>query len=363
MRTTFATQGKIAGTALMIVCCLAAAAFAQDSQASGPKPMYKVLNPRTGTEVIQPPVSVPTWKGSYSYQGAKYTETFVGTPPTASTSTTVPVYLIPVSIVITTTGGTKTYSPTHVLSNGNTVTQSTVLSPMFDATTTYTQGGVNVGTTQYIDAYQRANLWAFVKAHTGYHLLLGAPTITAVQTLSPPKADGALGNAFGVNPAGLVNINWFDPQAFALISKLGIPANALPIFLTYDVYLTNGSPTLFNCCIGGYHTYDGVQAYMQANYVDVVGAFSQDVSALSHEVGEWADDPLTTNNSPCGILENGDPLENNPNYGGFPYTVNGFTYNLQDLATLPYFGAPPTVTVNKWFTFQGEALAVCQNGP
>jgi hypothetical protein len=202
-----------------------------------------------------------------------------------------------------------------------------------------------------------------VKAHTGYHLLLGAPTITAVQTLSPPKADGALGNAFGVNPAGLVNINWFDPQAFALISKLGIPANALPIFLTYDVYLTNGSPTLFNCCIGGYHTYDGVQAYMQANYVDVVGAFSQDVSALSHEVGEWADDPLTTNNSPCGILENGDPLENNPNYGGFPYTVNGFTYNLQDLATLPYFGAPPTVTVNKWFTFQGEALAVCQNGP
>jgi hypothetical protein len=39
-------------------------------------------------------------------------------------------------------------------------------------------------------------------------------------------------------------------------------------------------------------------------------------------------------------LENGDPLENNSNFGAFPYTLNGFTYNLQDLVTLPYFGAP-----------------------
>jgi hypothetical protein len=66
--------------------------------------------------------------------------------------------------------------------------------------------------------------------------------------------------------------------------------------------------------------------------------------ALSHEVGEWADDPLVVNingnNTPCGILEVGGPLENNPNFGGFPYTANGFTYNLQDLVTLPYFGAP-----------------------
>jgi hypothetical protein len=61
-------------------------------------------------------------------------------------------------------------------------------------------------------------------------------------------------------------------------------------------------------------------------------------------------------------LEVGDPLENNPNFGGFPYTSGGFTYNLQDLVTLPYFGAPPSTSVNNFFTFQGESLTMCQNG-
>ena len=67
-------------------------------------------------------------------------------------------------IVITNHNGTKTtYDPSHVLSNGNTVTTNTVTSPVFDSTTTYVQGGVNVGTTQYIDAYQRANFWGTVQ--------------------------------------------------------------------------------------------------------------------------------------------------------------------------------------------------------
>ena len=65
----------------------------------------------------------------------------------------------------------------------------------------------------------------------------------------------------------------------------------------------------------------------------------------------------------AGILENGDPLENNSNFGGFPYKgTNGFTYNLQDLVTLPYFGAPPSTSVHGEFTFHGEALTVCENG-
>ena len=97
-----------------------------------------------------------------------------------------------------------------------------------------------------------------------------------------------------------------------------------------------------------------------------MGAFAQDVSALSHEVGEWVDDPLVNNNgnpTPCnGSLEVGDALENNANFGAFPYTLNGFTYNLQDLVTLPYFGAPANTSVNGEFTFHGESLNVCANG-
>jgi hypothetical protein len=42
--------------------------------------------------------------------------------------------------------------------------------------------------------------------------------------------------------------------------------------------------------------------------------------------------------------------------------LGGFTYDLQDLVTLPYFGAPATTSVKGFFTFQGEKLTVCQNG-
>jgi hypothetical protein len=222
---------------------------------------------------------------------------------------------------------------------------------------------VNVGTTQYIDAYQRANFWGQVKSNPKYHLRLAGPTVMAEQTLTPPANESSTGKAFGFT-AGIVNINWFDAQAQSMLKTLKIPANSLPIFLTYDVYLSNNSG-LSGCCIGGYHSYTGTQAYSMSTYVDVVGAFSQNVSALSHEIGEWADDPLTNNTnvpSACGILEVGDPLENNANYGAYPYSLGGFTYDLQDLVTLPYFGAPPSTSVNNWFTFQGETLSVCQNG-
>jgi hypothetical protein len=79
------------------------------------------------------------------------------------------------------------------------------------------------------------------------------------------------------------------------ITTLGITPDTFPIFLTYDVYLT----VHHSCCIGGYHSATGStnapQSYAHFTYVDLVGAFSQDVSALSHEVGEWADDPLVVN--------------------------------------------------------------------
>ena len=159
-----------------------------------------------------------------------------------------------------------------------------------------------------------------------------SPTLT----LSPSRTFGKTGSVFGFT-AALVDINWFDSQVPNLISKL--QPNAFPIFLTYDTYLTQGG----SCCIGGYHSSEGStsnpQSYAEAAYVDHPGVFSQNVSALSHEVGEWADDPLTVNfngnNTPCGILEVGDPEEAFSNYGGFPYVLHGFTYNLQDLVTLP----------------------------
>jgi hypothetical protein len=222
-----------------------------------------------------------------------------------------------------------------------------------------------VGATQFIDAFQRANFWGTVSSHPNSHLLL-SPTVLAEQTLSPSRTYGKTGSPFGFT-AALVDINWFDSQLPTLISKFGIQPSQFPIFLLYDTYLTEGG----SCCIGGYHSSEGSisnpQAYAEATYVDHVGAFSQDVSALSHEIGEWVDDPLTVNfngnNTPCGILEVGDPEEGDANFGAFPYVLHNFTYNLQDLVFLPYFGAPPSTSVHGWFSFQDNtSLSVCSNG-
>lgn len=358
----------------LIVPCIAALALfvtasasaQDDEQYTPPIPHYVVMPAHLRTDVATPAASLQTWNGSFSYGGTNYTYNMVGSAPSSNAAVSITAYIIPVKIVITNRNGTKsTYDPSHVLSNGNSVTTNTVKSPIFDSTTTYVQGGVNVGTTQYIDAYQRANFWGTVQSNSNSHLLLGGPTVLAEQTLSPSRTYGKTGSVFGFT-AGLVDINWFDAQLPSLISKLGIQPNTLPIFLTYDVYLTQSG----QCCIGGYHSSEGSasnpQAYAQATYVDHVGVFAQDVSALSHEVGEWADDPLVVNingnNTPCGILEVGDPLEGNANYGAYPYPLHGFTYNLQDLVTLPYFGAPTSTSVNGWLSFQGESLGVCSNG-
>ena len=59
------------------------------------------------------------------------------------------------------------------------------------------------------------------------------------------------------------------------------------------------------------------------------------------------------------ILEVGDPLEGLGNYGAFPYKLNGFTYNLQSLVYIGYFGAPTKDSANKWLAFQNDETHVC----
>jgi hypothetical protein len=379
MKIRWLHRFQIIAVSLLAGCSLAGVVFAQDSRSEmplsklPPRGMFVVRQPQLQPRLRyrqrqkQLQASLQTWNGSFSYNGTNYPYNMVGTAPSSDNSTTVTAYIVPVKIVVTRRRTKYTFDPSHVLSNGKTVTNNTVASPIFDSTTTYDQGGVDVGTTQYIDAFQRANFWGTVQTDKSYHLLLGGPTVLAEQTLNVPSFYGSVGSPFG-HTAGLVDINYFDAQLQSIIRKFSqIQPNTFPIFLTYDVYLTESG----QCCIGGYHSSEGSlsnpQAYAQFSYVDHPGDFAQDVSALSHEAGEWADDPLVVNvngnNTPCGILEVGDPLEGLANYGAFPYVLNGFTYNLQDLVTLPYFGAPTNTSVNDWLSFQGNSsLSVCSNG-
>jgi hypothetical protein len=353
--------------ALTVVACTGTA-FAQENDTMPAKAMYGHIAPHLRTDIKAPATPLTTWNGSFKYQNVIYNYNMVGTAPGTGTSTTVPVFVIPVKMVYT--KGTKTlaFDPlTKKLSNGQTVLNNVLASPIFNAGIDFVQGGTDLGNTQYIDAFQRGNFWGRVATHTGYHLLLGTPTVLPELTLNVPTSAGTVGTEFGIR-VGLADINYFDAQLNSYISgHAQIVPNSLPIFVTYETYLTSGG-----CCIGGYHSATGSiaapQAYSHFTYINHPGIFSQDVSALSHEVGEWADDPLVVNvnGNPvqCGILEVGDPEEGFSNYGGFPYTLNGFTYNLQDLTFLPYFGAPTGTSVNHSLTFQGNpfGLTVCSNG-
>ena len=360
-RSLYVRMSVFAVVTMLVCASLATVKFAQDGRDRPAKPMFVTLPPRYLGNLLAPKTgTIPNWTGSLGSGLTSFT--MVGTDPsTTNQTTTVTAYLIPIKILVT-PAASGVFNPQHVLPNGRTVVQNTAVSPIFSSGIDFVQGGTDLGNTQYIDAFQRGNFWSFVSTNTNYHVLLSL-TVLPEQTIVVPSSSGKIGNEFGVRVA-LVDINFFDAKLQSIISSNStITPNSFPIALTYDTYLTAGG----GCCIGGYHSAFGSasapQTYSHFTYIDKVGAFSQDVSALFHEVGEWMDDPFINNPGCGGLLEVGDPLEGEANFGGFPYTLNGFTYNLQDLVFLQYFGQTPSTSVNGWFSFQNASLSVCSNGP
>jgi hypothetical protein len=358
--------------ALFALACgsLAGSAYSQDQQIrprqEGPKPMFVTLPARHLENMQPPPTSTVTnWSGSFKSGTQTFHFKMVGTSPlNTNTSTSVTAYIIPIKIVC----NGVTEDPQTIQGNGQTAVQVTTSSPIYNAGVDFKQGGTDVGNTQYIDAFQRGNFWKGVTTHTSYHVLLATPVVLAEQTLSVPSNQCSIGNPFGFGNIPIVSINYFDAQLQSIISGMSvITPNSFPVAMTYNTYLSNNSG-LSGCCIGGYHSAFGsvsaLQTYAHFTYIPFSGQFSQDVSALSHETGEWVDDPFISNAAPntgnCGgIVEVGDPLEVLANFGDFPYTLNGFTYHLQDLCFLDYYSGNTTQPVNHWYTFQNEKHSKC----
>ena len=111
-----------------------------------------------GQVIFAASTPLTTWNGSFVSAGTTFNFNMVGTAPSTGTSTTVQAFLIPIKLVVS----SKTFDPQTVLSNGKTVVNNTIASPIFASGVDFTSGGVDMGATQYLDAYQRANFWGTV---------------------------------------------------------------------------------------------------------------------------------------------------------------------------------------------------------
>ena len=311
-----------------------------------------------------------TWEGSFQVLGARFPFVMIGTDPAhGSATTTIPVLVIPVQMNFP--DGTQ-LSPLQPACGDTRSPLSRVLhSPLFNDFAYYL-GGTFVGNTQYIDAFQRANFWSDVSRQSpDYHVLLSV-TVARVQTVTPDA--GALTASGPCAPIAAVDINFFDAQIQKLIAALQIPAHTLPVFLVYNTFETQEG-----CCIIGYHSITGQTVgrnnhpYIVAAYTDP-GIFTKpidDIHALSHELGEWLDDPFTTNFIPawgnvgqvvgCSFyIETGDAVTGI----AFEIRMSGFTYHPEDLVFLSWFAREtPSRSVNGWYTFLNSfpaAQPVCQ---
>jgi hypothetical protein len=342
----------------LLLVAFTATAFGQQRHING-TPRFAVLpggNATTAASQSALAANVPLWSSSFVSGGTTYNYTMVGANPNTSNVTTkIPVVIIPLKFKF----GTTSISPTvHACGDTTSALARVKASPLLK-NFPFVEGTTNIGTTQYIDAFQRANFWQSVGSVTPkYHTLLAPVTQKSLQTIVVPSTAGSLLGAFcGTQQVGGVDINFVDAKLQALLTSLAIPSTSFPLFVSYDVFETSGG-----CCILGYHSSTGSsQTYAIAAYSDQ-GLFSvpiEDIHAMSHEIGEWLDDPFGNNIVPtwgnvgqvsgCQTnLEVGDPVTGT----AFTATLGGFTYHPEDLVFFSWFARQsPSIAVNGWYTF------------
>lgn len=353
---------------------------------------------------------LPLW--TFDIQGSRdndhHNGTIVGHSPFKGTAAVdkVPVYLVPLfirthrvatsidpkTLIIKTQPGDVTVDPTQAdqkclqAPNNIPVTlveQSPVLTPAH-----FVFGGHDFGTTQYIDAFQRANFAKVLGPNVDqYHLLLAPVRVLSPIFIDVPPneglaiTEGDFFQAFNFSicaPFQLVDINWFDAfvqgTVIPRLAAEGVDSTTLPVFVAYEASWPVADVTnLNNCCAVGYHnatggplpthTYGVVDFDRTGFYVGPPAGL--DTEVLAHEVGEWANDPFGSNGTaPWGNtgqvagcqanLEVGDPLTGTDVP---PVKMpNGFTYHLQELAFFSWFFGRPSVGVNGWFSNNGTFL-------
>jgi hypothetical protein len=352
--------------------------------------------------------TVPHWTFQYTDPTNKvtYTITMAGSDPRAGGTSEIHTVIIPLKMNFVAAGqdlsslvnqGYSGFVP-HIYNHtfdGSTKVAQTLASPQF---TDFSYPGTLGGDSgQGGDVYMRAQ---FNKIASSYHVKLVNDAVLPAVTLDVPSSKGiayerpvpewrqANGYQSNLDLTGLAEVGWFSSQLQSLMGSLQIDSTTVPIFLTDNVllYIKGGGFGYTNCCILGYHgagmpighgagSANGqgaqpVQTFMYSAYV-TPGTYSgflpdylvptrtapaptrglSDIHALSHEVGEFLDDPFVNNavlpwisktspQYPCtGVLENGDPVV------GVWYGLNGNTdanaydqWHPEDLVFAQWYG-------------------------
>jgi len=317
--------------------------------------------------------------GVYNANNVNFYYDMIGTNPAlGNKTTTIPVVIIPVIFTWGTTGG-GTDDPTQAACfdpNSKSPITRIQESMIFTPYAGNYPGPAPTGSTgQYEDAFQKAN-WN--KVNVPYHVLLNA-TVAAPITIDGTTAGFPVFNNACGQAVGEFDIFAFDSIIESVYQGMGIPKTTLPLFISYNVFLTEFG----GCCILGYHSSDAVdQTYSFAAYNDP-GLFTasqiQDVHALSHELGEWMDDPFGLNPTPnwgglgqvpgCqNNLEVGDPVTGIGFPSGVSMPPDNFVYHPEDLVFHGWFfeltlnNTPSGSAGGAWTflqTFTGSAKPNC----
>jgi hypothetical protein len=294
--------------------------------------------------------------------------TMVGTDPIkgGAGTTSVAVEIIPVNLSFSLANVVMSAQSAACGDNTGIVTRITN-SPLFTINT-WSDTGVVIGQTQYPDAFQRANFWSIVSAVSpNYHVMLQPVSVSPAVTAEVPLNSllQANPNPLCPQPIAAVPIGFMDSIVQNTVATQQITADTLPIFITYNTafLLPNGGTFL------GYHRTQGNQTYIVASYNDPgFNLFSYDVAdvaVLTHELGEWLDNPLGVNTVPswgqigiqpiCGdSLEVGDPLTTSI----YPMATPTFTYHLQELAYFSWFARnSPSLALNGRYSTRGTFVS------
>ncbi|MGQ0760937.1 MAG: hypothetical protein ACT4OT_02790 [Acidobacteriota bacterium] len=269
-------------------------------QESRPPEQKKINFNRRGVTTI------PHWSDSFTYQELTYKYTMVGTDPKRGSATTViPTVIIPIRWVFE--DGTVFDASTDLV-DGETSIHGIINSPIFRPRD-YNVGGINVGNTQFGDAFQRANFWNLVSRRSpDYHVLLGEPTVAPTVDVFVPNnkviwfTDGT--SLLRLHP--LIDNDLLLQATYDAIRQANVSTQTLPIVDWGNAEAIGDRVFPYH---GAYEVPGGVQTYVSAGYQSREGpadcanygtcrTFDRDIYLLSGAILEWLNNPFADNYTP-----------------------------------------------------------------